>query len=187
MAQIVTVKSTGCGFDLHSRRWNIYLNLYFHFLVLVSRQSAALSSAIQQAMPPEFGRKCQRRVLTLGSLCLPCCVWHIAWIWFLYLKHLYVAWSNTILSIPSMQNWKILEHYELRRSTSVPSRKTVVACCVSPFIRLLEPCVSLFRRWLKNVWCLLHCIYLSTDIIKRFSQILVILNHVIYMILLFRN
>ena len=28
----VTAKSTGCGFDPHSRRWNIYLNLYFHFL-----------------------------------------------------------------------------------------------------------------------------------------------------------
>ena len=50
-------KSTGCGFDPHSRRWNIYLNLYFHFFALVSRLSAALSSAPQHAMPPEFGRK----------------------------------------------------------------------------------------------------------------------------------
>ena len=31
-AQGVTVKPTGCGFDPLSRRWNIYLNLYFHFL-----------------------------------------------------------------------------------------------------------------------------------------------------------
>ena len=31
MARGVTVKSTGCGFDPHSRRLNIYLNLYFHF------------------------------------------------------------------------------------------------------------------------------------------------------------
>ena len=31
--------------------------LYFHFFALVSRQSAALSSATQHAMPPEFGRK----------------------------------------------------------------------------------------------------------------------------------
>ena len=48
---------TGCGSDPHSRRRNIYLNLYFHFFALVSRQSAALSSATQHAMPPEFGRK----------------------------------------------------------------------------------------------------------------------------------
>ena len=54
-AQSVTVKPTGCGFDPPSRRWNIYLLLYFHFLVLVSKQSAALSSATQHAMPPEFG------------------------------------------------------------------------------------------------------------------------------------
>ena len=34
-AQSVTVKPTGCGFDPHSRRWNIYLNLYFHFFALI--------------------------------------------------------------------------------------------------------------------------------------------------------
>ena len=56
-ARSVTVKPTGCGFDPHSRRCNIYLNLYFHFLALVSRTSAALSSTTQQAMPAEFGRK----------------------------------------------------------------------------------------------------------------------------------
>ena len=56
-ARGVTAKPTGCGFDLHSRRWNIYLNLYFHFFALVSRLSAALSSATRHAMPPEFGRK----------------------------------------------------------------------------------------------------------------------------------
>ena len=44
-AQSVTVKPTGYGFDLHSRRRNIYLNLYFHFFALVSRQNAALGSA----------------------------------------------------------------------------------------------------------------------------------------------
>ena len=56
-ARGVTVKPTGCGFDAYSRRWNIYLNLYFHFFALVSRLSAALSYATQHAMPPEFGRK----------------------------------------------------------------------------------------------------------------------------------
>ena len=56
-SQSVIVKPTGCGFDPHLRRWNIYLNLYFHFFALVSRQSAALNSGTQHAMPPEFGRK----------------------------------------------------------------------------------------------------------------------------------
>ena len=56
VARGVTVKPTGCGFDPHSRRWNIYLNLYFHFFALVSKLSAALSSATQHAMPPEIGR-----------------------------------------------------------------------------------------------------------------------------------
>ena len=45
-AQSITVKPTGCGFDLLG--W---------FLALVSRQSAALSFATQHAMPSEFGRK----------------------------------------------------------------------------------------------------------------------------------
>ena len=63
-AQSVTVKPTGCGFDPHSRRWNIYLNLYFHFFALVSTQSPALSSATQHTMPPEFERKSG-----LGFLC----------------------------------------------------------------------------------------------------------------------
>ena len=33
----VTVNATSIGFDPHSRKWNIYLNLYFHFFALVSR------------------------------------------------------------------------------------------------------------------------------------------------------
>ena len=46
----VTVKPTCCGFDPHSRKLNIYLNLCFLFFALVSRLSATLSSATQHAM-----------------------------------------------------------------------------------------------------------------------------------------
>ena len=53
----------------------IYLNLYFHFLALVSRQSAALSPATQHTMPPEFGRK-------WGTECLNC-MRDTAWSWLL--------------------------------------------------------------------------------------------------------
>ena len=33
-AQSVTVKSTGCGFDPHSRKLNIYLHLFVNDLLL---------------------------------------------------------------------------------------------------------------------------------------------------------
>ena len=83
-AQSVTVKPIGCGFDPRSRRRNIYLYLYFHSFALVSRQRAALSSASQHAMPPELGGKWERSVLTLGSICLRCCVRDTAWGWFYF-------------------------------------------------------------------------------------------------------
>ena len=54
-ARGVTAKATGCEFDPHSRKLNIYFHLYFHFFALV--QSAALNSATQHAKPPEFGEK----------------------------------------------------------------------------------------------------------------------------------
>ena len=44
------------------------LNLYFHFFALVSRQNAALSSATQFAMPPEFGRKWGTECLNIRDL-----------------------------------------------------------------------------------------------------------------------
>ena len=64
---------------------NIYLNVYFHFFALVSRQSAALRSATQHAMPPVFGKKWGTECHTLGSLCLPCRVRDMTWSWFIYL------------------------------------------------------------------------------------------------------
>ena len=66
-AQSVIVSASGCGFDPLSRRWNIYLNLYFHFF------------SIQHAVLPESAEGGERSVLTLGSLCLPCCVRDTAW------------------------------------------------------------------------------------------------------------
>ena len=49
MYRCVIVDATGCGFDTHSR---IFILIY-----MVSRYSAALSFAIQHAIPPEFGGK----------------------------------------------------------------------------------------------------------------------------------
>ena len=54
---------TGCGFESHSRKWNI---LYFHFFALVSRQSEALSSTTHtewtHTTPPEIGESVEHFV-----------------------------------------------------------------------------------------------------------------------------
>ena len=56
--------------------------IYFYLFALVSRESAALSSTIQHAMPlvpsnsVEIG---EWSVLTVGSLRFPCCVRNTAW------------------------------------------------------------------------------------------------------------
>ena len=49
-----TTVTDGCGFDTHSGERNIK---YFHFLTLVTGQSAALCSATQRAIPQEFVQK----------------------------------------------------------------------------------------------------------------------------------
>lgn len=71
--QSVAVNATGCGFDPHSRRCNIYLHLNFHFFVLVLRQKRVGESRLQNST--ESG---ERSILTLGSLSLSCCVRDIA-------------------------------------------------------------------------------------------------------------
>ena len=67
-AQCLTVNATGCGFKPHSRKWNIYSNLYIHFFALVSRQSAALSPATQYALSPKSGGECGPKCLNTGVL-----------------------------------------------------------------------------------------------------------------------
>ena len=123
----VTVKSTGCVFDPHSRRWNIYLNLYFHFIDLVSRLSARWELPLNTQCLQNSEENGERRVLTQGSLCLPCSVWDIAWSWFLiylfnnkisfvvqmfiltvtqaYIPQLLQIWNFTIFNNP-IENYK---------------------------------------------------------------------------------
>ena len=58
-AQSVPVKVAGCGFELHSRKLNIYLHLYlFSFLNLINTQYLQNTA--------ESGER-------IGSLCLSCC------------------------------------------------------------------------------------------------------------------
>ena len=58
---------------------NIYLNLYFYFVALVSRQSAAMSSATQHAKHPELSGKWRTECLNTrfplpALLCTVCCI-----------------------------------------------------------------------------------------------------------------
>ena len=48
-AQSVTAKSIGCGFDPHSRRWNIYLNLYFYFFGVEAKRGVEFRHSILNA------------------------------------------------------------------------------------------------------------------------------------------
>ena len=109
--QSVTVNKTGCGFDHHSRKWNIYLNLYFHFFALVSRQSATLSSASQHAMPPGFSGNWERSVLTLGSVFLSWCgrysvklIWFDVWFIFLLFTYYIYIYRSVIHTGRSSDN-----------------------------------------------------------------------------------
>ena len=52
--------------DPHSRKINIYLNVYFLF-ALVSRQSAELTFATQHAMTPELSGKCRIECLNISA------------------------------------------------------------------------------------------------------------------------
>ena len=67
----ILLYAMGCGFDPHSRKRNIYLNLYFHFFVLVSTQRAALSSATQHAifeLGGKWGTECLNTTFPLATL-----------------------------------------------------------------------------------------------------------------------
>ena len=64
-AQSVTVNATACGFDPHSRKLNIYLNLYFHFFALVSKQKCGVDFCHLTRNPSKIRRKVGNRVSTL--------------------------------------------------------------------------------------------------------------------------
>ena len=70
--KFLTVSATDMGLIL-TRGMSIY---YFHFLALVIRQNAALSSDNQHIMPPEFGGNWAIAVSSMPGLrfSLPCYV-----------------------------------------------------------------------------------------------------------------
>ena len=105
-AQSETIKLSGCGFDPHSRKWNIYLRLCFHFFALVSRQSAALSFATQHAMPPELGGKWGTECLNTKFL-LTCCVRDTAWSWFIFyfIFFILVKACNVLIFVLVVRVW----------------------------------------------------------------------------------
>ena len=83
-SQSVTVNSTGCGFDPHSKN-EIFIYIYIIISSLWCRGKA------RRWVPPlntqhlqNLAKSGQRKVLTLGSFCLHCCVRDTAWSWFMY-------------------------------------------------------------------------------------------------------
>ena len=72
--------TTGCGFDPHSRKWNIYLNIRFFALSCQGKARRWVSQLNTQCLRSSAKSGAQN-VLTLGSLCLFCCVQDIMWNW----------------------------------------------------------------------------------------------------------
>ena len=70
---------------------------------MVSKQSAALSSATQHAMLPEFVRKLRRECLNTGSLCptLPCAEYSLKLI---FLKFYLIKKTYIVLTCQSTYN-----------------------------------------------------------------------------------
>ena len=110
----MTIKPTGCGLDDYSRRGNIYLK-YFLSSSRVRRWVMLLNTPYLQ-YSAESGK---RSVLTLGLLCLSCCVRDTAWSWFILFKasiifvHYYILnfWSSFCIFPPSSEGivWWVAE------------------------------------------------------------------------------
>ena len=150
-AQSGTVKPTGCGFDLHSRRWNIYLNLYFHFFALVSRQSLPLNTKCLQKSA-ESGK---RSVLTLGFLCLPCYVRDTAWSWFFFIKRNKTDTCKRIKQIASIVHtmWQRNQQYNFSYTTFVPYSNEIS----------IEFVIWKFKNI--TVWLMKMCGWMECDVI----------------------
>ena len=68
----VTVNTTGCGFDSHSRKWNIK---YFHFRALEQRQAQRWVLPLNtQRLKHKSAESREQSVSTLGPLYLHRCV-----------------------------------------------------------------------------------------------------------------
>ena len=89
-AQSVTVKSTGCV-SIPTRGSIIIIIIYIFISSLWCRGKARRwVPPVSTQYPQNTAESGERSVLTLGSLCLPCCVQDTAWSWFIYflnIKH----------------------------------------------------------------------------------------------------
>ena len=114
-ARSVTVKPTGCWSDPHSRRWNIYLNLYFHFFAPVSKIKRGVefchSTRNASRIRHKVGTESARSVLTLGSLCLSCCVRDTAWSWVIDLFYLIVFGNGNNISFHTYSKFYLQSPY----------------------------------------------------------------------------
>ena len=98
-----TTKLTGGGFDPHSRKWNIYLNLYILFLSSgVAKARRWVPSLNMQFLQNSVENR-ERSFLTL---CLVCCVPDTAWSWFIFLLPI-IWWMFLFI----LHKKKIKTHY----------------------------------------------------------------------------
>ena len=94
MAKSMTVKSTDCGFDQHSREWTIYL----HFSHWCRGKAQCWVPLLNTQCLQNSAKSGKRSVLTLDTLCLPCCEQDTGWSWLvLYiLLEMGNVWNNMI-------------------------------------------------------------------------------------------
>ena len=81
-AQSVIVKPAGCGFDPPLEEMKYLLKFIFLFFALVSRKARRWVLPLNTQCLQNSAESGERRVLTLGSLGLPCCVRDTTWSWF---------------------------------------------------------------------------------------------------------
>lgn len=92
----VWLKPTSCGFDAHSRRWNIYKYI-FPFLCVGEEAKREVDFRHLTRNASRIRQKMGNEVLTLGSLFLPCCVGDTAWSWFIGLFYFKFIWNICII------------------------------------------------------------------------------------------
>ena len=110
-------------------KWDIYLHLYFHFFALVSRQSAALSSATQYAMPPEFGGKWGTEWLNTFPLrTLLCAGYNVKLIWFDFMYRLINIFQVIDQTTYNGYIWRVFQTRSVSDTTTrAPSLRTASA------------------------------------------------------------
>ena len=100
----MTVNATGCGFNLYSKKWNIFFLIYISISLLWCRnKSRRWVTPLNKQCLQSSAKIEELSIWTLGSLCLPCYMRDTAWSW---LDFLYMT-KNTHLIICQLTRRKV--------------------------------------------------------------------------------